>query len=141
MNSSVTSSIATPFLLSHQSWQASASPSPARFRFGPALSSRRLLALKPPLRKRWRPPNLAARPQAFRVVEPSRGSKCCGEEAAAARVPEDSESSGRVTQCVVKPLACAVFFIAVGFAPFRRVQAPAAAAAAVAATELNLEKI
>lgn len=37
-------------------------------------------------------------------------------------------------------MACAVFFIAVGFAPFRRVQAPANAASAVAA-ELNLEKI
>ncbi|XP_056168154.1 probable inactive ATP-dependent zinc metalloprotease FTSHI 5, chloroplastic isoform X4 [Syzygium oleosum] len=137
MTSSVTSSVATPFLLSHQSWRAS--PSPARFRFGPALSSRRLLASKPPHGKRWRLPKLAARPRAFRVVEPSRGSKCFGEEAAAARVPEASESSGRVIQCVVKPLACTVFFIAVGFAPFRRVQAPAAAA--VAATELNLEKI
>ncbi|KAI6692763.1 hypothetical protein NL676_020473 [Syzygium grande] len=78
-------------------------------------------------------------PAGVLVVEPPRGSKCCGEEAAAARAPEDSESSGRVIQCVVKPLACAVFFIAVGFAPFHRVRAPAAAA--VVATELNLEKL
>ncbi|XP_030511571.1 probable inactive ATP-dependent zinc metalloprotease FTSHI 5, chloroplastic [Rhodamnia argentea] len=122
-------SVTTPFL-SPQTWQTS--PSPTGFRFSSAFPNRRRLASKP-VRKRWRPRKCAARLQAFRLVEPLRSSKCCGEETA--RVPEASETLGRVIQRVVKPLACAVFFIAVGFAPFRRVQAPAAAAV------LNLEKM
>ncbi|KAL3738755.1 hypothetical protein ACJRO7_020170 [Eucalyptus globulus] len=127
---SVASSIATP-LLSPQSWRPS--PPPTRLRFGSAFASKRV-------GRRRRPPRFAARLQALQLAEPFRGSKCGGGGEEAALVPEEaSESLGRVIQCAVKPLACTVFFIAVGFAPFRRVQAPAAAAAAAA--ELNLERV